>query len=118
MMQTLRENPLVPAVLLVMSTAILILWQPSLFGVVIWGGALVWLVVAIWRGPRNWAALWKPAWGWDWTAFYIIGGLFCLVLDARRTGFWWMGVCFIISGVLNAIGLLWWPGKLRHQPPR
>ena len=117
-MHALRENPLVPAVLLLMSTAILIMWQPSLALAIIVGAALVWLAVSIWRGPRNWAALWKPVWGWGTTAFYILGGIFCLAFETPRTGFWWMGVFFLIAGVGNAIGLLWWPGRVRHQPPR
>ena len=51
------------------------------------------------------------------TAFFILGALFCIVVDSVGTGFWWMGVCFAIAGVANGIGLLWWPGRLRHQPP-
>jgi hypothetical protein len=101
-----------------MSTAMLIMWQPALYAVIIWGAALAWLVFAFWRGPRNWAAWWKPTWGWRTTAFYIVAGVFCLVFDAARTGFWWMGVCVLAAGVANAIGLLWWPGRLRHLPPR
>ena len=115
-MQTLRENPLVPAVLLVMSTAMLIMWQPVLYMVIIWGAVLAWLVVAIWRGQRNWAALWKPVWGWRTTAFFIVAGGISLLNDIG-TDFWWMGVFFLIAGVANGIGLLWWPGRLRHQPP-
>ena len=115
-MQTLRENPLVPAVLLVMSTAMLIMWQPSLALVIILGAALFWLVVAIWRGPRNWAALWKPVYGWRTTAFFIVAGGISLLNDTG-SGFWWTGMLFLIAGVGNAIGLLWWPGRLRQGSP-
>ena len=115
MMQTLRENLVIPAVLLVMSTALLVLWQPWLYGIIIWGAALAWLVVAIWRGPRNWAALWKPAYGWRMTGSFIIAGI--IEIATASGGLLLMGVFFLIAGVANAIGLLWWPGRLRHQPP-
>ncbi|MFL5831068.1 MAG: hypothetical protein ACJ76X_14235 [Solirubrobacteraceae bacterium] len=117
-MQTLRENPFVPAVLLVMCTALIVVWQPSpsVFDAIVWGAVLVWLVIAIWRRP-NWAALWKPVWGWGWTAFYVLAGAISLLINDTGSGFWWMGVCFLICGVGNAIGLLWWPGRLRHQSP-
>jgi hypothetical protein len=115
-MQTLRENPLMSGVLLAMSAALLVLWQPPLYSAIIWGALAVWLAVAVWRGPRNRASLWKPVWGWGWTAFFIIGGVVSL-LPGTGTGFGWMGVFFLIAGVGNAIGLLWWPGRLRHQSP-
>ncbi len=113
-MQTLRENPLIPGVLLAMSVALLVLWQPPLYSAIIWGALAVWLAVAVWHGPRNRASLWKPVWGWGWTAFFIIGGVVSLL---PGTGFAWMGVFFLIAGVGNAIGLLWRPGRLRHQSP-
>jgi len=56
--------------------------------------------------------------GWWWTAFFIIGGLFCVIFDTVGSGFWWMGVCFLVAGVGNLIGLLWWPGRIKHPPPR
>ena len=78
----------------------LIVWQSSLALVIILGAALVWLLVAIWRGPRNWAALWKPVYGWRTTAFFIVAGGISLLNDVG-SGFWWTGLLFLISGVGN-----------------
>jgi len=40
------------------------------------------------------------------TAFFILGGLFCIGVDSVGTGVWWMGVCLVIAGVANGIGLV------------
>ncbi len=55
----------------------------------------------------------KPIMGWTRTVLFVVLGLLGLIV---LSGAWQViGVVFLILGVINTAGLLWWPRKVRRS---